>query len=339
MKIDSVTVTPNVILAPMSGVTNTAFRRLIKRLNPGAVGLVVTEFISIEALVRENVRSLAMMRFSPEERPVAIQIFGHDIDHMVRAAQMAEATGADIVDINSGCPVPKVVKKGGGCELMRNPLHMAELLTAVRRAITVPLTLKIRSGWDSVNRNALEIARIAEDTGVSALAIHGRTRTEMYRGKADWDFVASVAQQIKIPVVGSGDIADGDGARRALEKVSAIMIGRAALANPWVFSEIQATRLGHEYRRPPFTATADVLEQYCDLLLEEFIEKSAIGRLKQFASQVTRRVPGSSETRKRLCMARSLAEFREILDGWRNALHHSTHSVQTVHDGFSPAYL
>lgn len=317
----SVRLDPALVLAPMSGVTNSCFRRLIKELNPGAVGLLVTEFISIEGLTRLNEQSVRMMRFAPEERPVSIQIFGHEIRRMVDAAKMVEQTGAEIVDINSGCPVPKVVKRGGGCELMRQPAHMAEMLRAVRAAVKIPLTLKIRAGWDTANRNALEIARIAESEGVEMLAVHGRTRQEGYRGVADWELIGEVARSLRIPVIGSGDVVDGPSAEERLRSgVAGLMVGRAALSNPWVFSEIQCHLSGAHFMRPPAVETARVLQRFSEILLEDLPEKAAIGRLKQLASQVTRRVRGSAEVRRQLCASPSLAAFHETLSRWAEQL-------------------
>lgn len=313
------------VLAPMSGVTNSAFRRLIRELNPGAVGLVVTEFISIEGLTRNNLRSLEMLRFRAEERPISIQIFGYDIARMVDAAQMVEQAGAEIIDINSGCPVPKVVKRGGGCELMRQPEHLKEMLQAVRRAVSIPLTLKIRSGWDQSSRNGVEIARMAEDCGVDMLAVHGRTRHELYRGNADWDFVEEVCRKVSIPVVGSGDITCAANAEAALKRgVAAVMIGRAALTNPWVFSEIAAAEQQRSFENPGAAATVEVLERYHSLLAEDLPERGCLGKLKQLASQITRRVPGSAPVRRDLCSSLSLAEFQTKLAHWRDELERST---------------
>ncbi len=317
LKIGSAVIAPRLVLAPMSGVTNSCFRRLIKGLNPGAVGLLVTEFISVEGLTRQNHQSINMMRFASDERTFAVQIFGHEISRMVDAAKMVEDAGADILDINSGCPVPKVVRRGGGCELMRQPEHMEKLLTAIRSAISIPLTLKIRAGWDLTNRNAPQIAEIAERCGVSMLTVHGRTRTEGYRGFADWDLIGQVARSVSIPVLGSGDIVDGASARRALASgVSGLMIGRAALSNPWVFSEVLAALEGRTFNRPPAAATADVLERYAEMLLAELPERAVIGRLKQMASQVTRRVRGSANIRRELCRSQGVAQFRERLAAW-----------------------
>lgn len=321
IKIGNVQLHNNLVLAPMSGVTNICFRQLIQELNPGAVGLLVTEFISIEGLTRENERSLKMMKFNEIERPISIQIFGHDIDRMVDAAMMVEDAGADIVDINCGCPVPKVVKRGGGCELMRQTEHLGKILKAVYKKVSIPLTLKIRSGWDQYSRNALEVAKLAEDSGVSMLAVHGRTRKDLYRGEADWGIIAQIAESISIPVIGSGDVVDYKSASEKLTApISGAMIGRAALSNPWVFREILSAANGEDVDVPSDIATVDVLERYRNLLEEEFHERAVLGRLKQFASQVTRRVRGSSDIRKSLCTSKSVAEYSEILKIWREDL-------------------
>lgn len=321
LKIGTVLVQPNLVLAPMSGVTNSAFRRLMKRENPGALGLVVTEFISVEGLTRENNQSLRMMKFHPDEKPISIQIFGYDIERMVQSAQMVEEAGADIVDINCGCPVPKVVKRGGGCELMRQPEHLKKMLTAVRRALSLPLTLKIRAGWDSNNRNAVEIAKIAEDSGVSLLTVHGRTRQDLYRGEADWQLIEQVVKAVSIPIMGSGDVVDYLSALRGFDHgVSAVMIGRQALIHPWVFREILTGFQNSPVHSPPDCAIADVLQKYAALLLESLPEKAVIGRLKQLSSQVTRKVAGSSEIRRALCSVSTVCEFLTMVTVWRESM-------------------
>ncbi|MCB0324912.1 MAG: tRNA-dihydrouridine synthase family protein, partial [Bdellovibrionales bacterium] len=251
----------------------------------------------------------------------SIQIFGNPIERMVDAAIMIEQAGAEIVDINCGCPVPKVVKKGGGCELMRQPEHLEKILRAIRRAISIPLTVKIRSGWDEQSKNALAIARMAQDCGVSMIAVHGRTRQALYRGEADWSIVGEIARQVSIPVIGSGDVCDAQSAVRSLSTgVHGLMIGRGALANPWIFSEIAAALRGEAFTPPPPVATVDILEEYLELLTTDLPEKAVIGRMKQFASQVTRRVRGSTPARRALCTAKSVDEFRTLLKRWRDYL-------------------
>ncbi|HMO02921.1 MAG TPA: tRNA dihydrouridine synthase DusB [Oligoflexia bacterium] len=289
--IRDLTIDPPLALAPMSGVTNVAFRLLIRALNDKAVGLVVSEFISIEGLTRDSLRSHQMLRRHKSERPLSIQIFGADVGRMADAAKIVEQSGADIVDINCGCPAPKVVKKGGGCELMRKPVELAKILSAARAAIKIPLTLKIRSGWDQDSLNAVEVAKIAEECGVEAIAVHGRTRAQLYRGLADWSVVAAVVDAVKIPVLGSGDVVCRDSAaeRLAVSGASGVMIGRAALANPWVFSEILdgVKRFNSPNQRS--LALLEMLSRYVDILLEYFAEHVIVGKLKQIVSQACKK--------------------------------------------------
>jgi len=313
LQIEGVAPTIPLVLAPMSGVTNPPFRRLIRKHNPGALGLVVTEFISIEGLTRNSRKSLEMMKFHEEESPISIQIFGYDINRMVDAAKIVEQAGADIVDINSGCPVPKVVRRGGGCELMRQPEHMGKMLEAVANAVKIPLTLKIRSGWDDQSRNAVEIAKMAESAGVKMLTVHGRTRVQLYRDYADYGIISKVCQSVKIPVVGSGDVVDAQSCSERFESgVSGLMIGRAALENPWVFSEIME---GSSKERSALDVV-NIINEYLDLMRVDLPDKAIIGKLKQFSSQVTRRVKGSSEVRKELVRSQSVEEFVNILNSW-----------------------
>jgi len=282
-----ISVTPGLVLSPMSGVTTRAFRRLIKELNPGCVGLVVSEFVSVEGMTRGSRRTLEMMRFSEEERPYCVQIFGYDIVRMRDAAMMVQDLGADMVDINCGCPAPKVVKRGGGCELMRQPDHLREIIKAVRKAVTIPVTLKIRSGWDESTRNALDVARMAQSEGIEALAIHGRTRAQLYRGMADWDVVRAVAEELSIPVLGSGDVVDQASAFERLQgKVAGLFIGRASMWNPLVFSEI--VHGGNDAIRSNQDRMVQILLRYSELLREDFQEGSCSGKMKQLASQMCR---------------------------------------------------
>ena len=287
-QIRDLTVGPPLVLAPMSGVTCSAFRRLIKRLNPGYVGLVVTEFLSVEGMTRDSRRTLEMMRFRDEERPLSIQIFGKDPSRMRDAALMIQDSGADIVDINCACPAPKVVRKGGGCELMRQPLLLGEILREVRKNVSIPLTMKMRAGWDSSSISAVEIAKLAEGEGVEALAVHGRTRAQMYRGESDWNLVEQVARSVSIPVCGSGDITDKAGAEgRFSDSIAGLYIGRAALANPYIFTEI-CTDESKNIREIPRLAL-DVVAQYMNLLSEDLPEKAVLGRIKQMVCRMARK--------------------------------------------------
>jgi len=308
--IRQVAVNPGLVLAPMSGVTCSAFRQLIKELNPGAVGLLVSEFISVEGLTREGRRSLEMMRFAEMERPIGIQIFGYDIKRMRDAAVMVEQAGADIVDINCGCPAPKVVRRGGGCELMRQPLHLGAMLREVRSAVSIPLTIKMRSGWDDGSRNAPEIARIAEQEGVEAVTVHGRTRAALYRGTADYEIVQRVIDSVSIPVCGSGDVVDAASASERLGSgVVGLYVGRAAIHNPLVFTDIVEGRSPELKNRPELMVK--ILLRYRDLLLEGGRPPLAMcGRLKQLASQMAKGAPWT----KPFCRAQSLREQEEVLE-------------------------
>jgi nifR3 family TIM-barrel protein len=308
--IRQVAVNPGLVLAPMSGVTCTAFRQLIRELNPGAVGLLVSEFISVEGLTREGRRSLDMMRFAEMERPIGIQIFGYDIKRMRDAAVMVEQAGADIVDINCGCPAPKVVRRGGGCELMRQPLHLGAMLREVRSAVSIPLTIKMRSGWDDGSRNAPEIARIAELEGVEAVTVHGRTRAALYRGTADYEIVQQVVDSVRIPVCGSGDVVDAASASERLGSGAVgLYVGRAAIHNPLVFTDIIEGRSPELKDRPDLMVK--ILLRYRDLLIEGGRPPLAMcGRLKQLASQMAK---GCAWT-KPFCRAQSLREQEEVLE-------------------------
>src|SRR6266852_59725 len=206
MKIGSVQLASPFVVAPMAGMTDSAFRRLVKR--QGGCGLVVTEMVSSEGLVRGIDRTLEYAEYTGEERPISIQIFGGDPAKMAAAAQIVEAMGADIVDVNMGCPVPKIAKHNAGCSLMREPAYAATVIAAMSRAVRIPVTVKMRAGWNDDDRNAPTLARMVEDAGAAAIAVHGRTAAQSYSGSADWDLVARIADVLTIPVFGSGDCID-----------------------------------------------------------------------------------------------------------------------------------
>ena len=308
-------VAPNLVLAPMSGITDSAYRVLVKDLNPGAVGLVVTELVSIEGLARRDHRTHRMLRHLPREHPLSIQLFGADPLRMAEAAAIAEDLGADVVDVNCGCPVPKVVKKGGGAELMRQGPVLAGILRGLRRVLSIPYTVKIRAGWDDGSRNAIEIARLAEGEGASMIAVHGRTRTQLYTGRSDWDLIAAVKRAVRIPVVGSGDVED---AAEALERlrttgVDGVMIGRATLGHPWIFREIAALRAGIA---PPVVTLGERLAAIDTLLArlaEDLPPEMALGRSRGLACRMIKFVRGGAALREALTRAPSVAAMRALL--------------------------
>lgn len=315
LRIGAVAVSPRLMLAPMSGVTDSAFRRIVRRTSGGAVGLMLSEFISVEALTRDNEKSFLMMRFRREERPIAVQIFGADTDRMARAAALVERSGADVLDVNCGCPVPKVVKRGGGCELMRRPDRLYEILSTIRREVSIPVTLKMRSGWDDGSRNAVEIAAVAEAAGLSMVTVHGRTRVQLYQGRADWGVIPEIRRRASIPVVGSGDVVTAaDALAREREfKPDAVMIGRGALVNPWIFRQVEELRRGEEPYDPSLEERLDVMRTYAAYLEEDYGPVPVAARLRQFAGRVTKGLPSGAALRAAINDARTKEAILDLL--------------------------
>jgi tRNA-dihydrouridine synthase B len=230
--IRNITIDPPLILSPMAGVTDFTFRRLIKRR--GGVGLVVSEFISVEGLTRHNPKTKRQMRFDEDERPFAVQIFGGQPERMAMGAEMAEEAGADILDVNCGCPAPKVVKNGGGSGLLREPARLETILKEIKRSISIPLTLKLRTGYTDASINVVDVAKMAEQCGVEHIQVHGRTREQGYKGLANWDLIKAVKENVSVPVSGNGDVTSIEyGMRKWREAgTDGILIGRGAMQNP-----------------------------------------------------------------------------------------------------------
>ena len=314
INIGPVIIRPNLVLAPMAGVTDSSFRRLIKEL--GGVGLIVTEFISVEGLTRGNLRTHKMMKFLPEERPISIQIFGYDDDRMVMAAEIIQESGADIVDINCGCPAKKVVKGGGGSSLLRDLPQLEKILRRVSRAVSIPVTMKIRTGWDQDSINAVEVARIVEQSGGAMIAIHGRTRVQGYSGKADWDVIAEVKRAVSIPVVGCGDVTTPQHVidRFVETGVDGVMIGRGAIANPWIFRQSSELMNGEAPYQPPLSEKQQVLHRYYELLCGELPERALAGKLKQMAGYFTHGLDGGARLRERVFHSQSVEEIFAHID-------------------------
>src|SRR5918994_158373 len=237
MKIGSIDLISPFAIAPMAGMTDTAFRRLVKR--QGVCGLVVTEMVSADGLVRGIDRTLEYAEYTEEERPVSIQIFGGDPGTMADAARIVQDLGADIVDVNMGCPVRKIAKHNAGCSLMREPEHAAAVIAAMARAVTIPVTVKMRAGWDACEINAPMLAKMVADAGAAAVAVHGRTAAQSYSGSSDWDLISEVAAGVGIPVLGSGDCVEPDQIieRLARTRVSGVLVGRGVLRNPWILAQ------------------------------------------------------------------------------------------------------
>lgn len=270
MKIGQLQLEHPVALAPMAGMTDTAFRRLVKR--KGGCGLVVTEMVSSEGLVRGIDRTLEYAEYTEEERPVSIQIFGGDPKVMADAAQVVEGMGADVVDINMGCPVAKIAKHHAGCSLMREPAHAAEIVRAMASAVKIPVTVKMRAGWNEKEINAPLLARMVEDAGASALAVHGRTAAQSYTGESDWSLISQVASVVSIPVFGSGDCVLPDHVVERLRDTAAVgvLVGRGALRNPWIFSQAASLSAGGPVGlEVSMEERGQFLLDYIDLLMKE----------------------------------------------------------------------
>ena len=272
MKIGNIDLASPFAVAPMAGMTDTAFRRLVKR--HGGCGLVVTEMVSAEGLVRGIDRTLEYAEFTEEERPVSVQIFGGDPAKMADAAQIVEGMGADIVDVNMGCPVPKIAKHNAGCSLMREPAQAAEVIAAMAKAVKIPVTVKMRAGWNDDERNAPTLARMVEDAGAAAVAVHGRTAAQSYSGVADWDLVAAVADSLTIPVFGSGDCLEPEQAIARLRSgVEGVLVGRGVLRNPWILAQAADLAAGLTPRAVTRADRGRFLLEYIELLQNERVRE------------------------------------------------------------------
>lgn len=300
-EVGPVRVAPGLVLAPMSGVTDSPFRRLVKHCSGEHVGLVVSEFISIDMLTKGQMRQAIRMAFHPEERPVGLQLYGADPEIMAEAAQMVEDTGADLVDINCGCPEPKICRRGGGAGLLKDLPRLAKILDAVTRVVSIPVTIKIRNGWDHESINYLETLRVAEEGGARAIALHGRTRMQLYTGEADWGAVRALKQVAKIPVLGSGDVVTAEDARRRFVETGCdgILIGRGAVTNPWIFKQIGQVCAGQAPIEPTWRDVIVALRLYREWLDAQYPPVVAPGRMRMMLSRFLKGFPTDSGLRVR----------------------------------------
>jgi len=320
MRIGSVALESPLAIAPMAGMTDTAFRRLVKR--HGGCGLVVTEMVSAEGLVRGIDRTLEYAEYTEEERPIAIQIFGGDPEKMAAAAQIVEGMGADIVDINMGCPVPKIAKHNAGCSLMREPAHAAAIVGAMAKAVKIPVTVKMRAGWNDDDRNAPSLARMVQDAGAAAIAVHGRTAAQSYTGSADWDLVARIADDLTIPVFGSGDCIEPEQiVDRLRAGVEGVLVGRGVLRNPWILAQARELAAGRPARAVTPDERGRFLLDYIDLLERERIDEAraethdrwVVNKLRALNSWYTKGLENGSHLRVAINSAESVGALRTLI--------------------------
>jgi len=332
-RVRDIAIAPNLILAPMEGVTDLTFRRLVRTI--GGTGLTVTEFVPAEGLRRDIPRVLEMVRFDPDERPLSIQVYGRAPGALAEGAKIAQDLGADIVDLNMGCPSKKVCAHSGGSALMKEPEFARELVRAIRGAVTIPFTVKMRSGWDGQHKNAPEIAYMCQEEGAEMVTIHWRTRTDGYGGVRELDTIREVKRRLSIPVVANGDIVDAASAADTLRQTGAdaVMIGRGAIKNPWVFSQIRAVMRGEAPIVVDAAERERVLLGYFAELRERFAyDRGALGRFKKIANYFTHGVPYGSLLREGVLHAQSpdaaidvVKTFFERLRTWEAGIENPFH--------------
>ena len=319
MQIGSLILDNFTILAPLAGITNLPFRLLAKE---AGCGLVCSEMISANGLIRNSEKTHRMLDSLSREKPLSIQIFGSDPAIMAEAAAIVESSGADILDINLGCPVRKVLKTGSGAALMKDPELVAKLLEAVRKAIRIPLTLKIRTGWEPSGDQAFRIARIAEDRGVNAIAIHPRTAPQGFGGKADWSIIRAIKNTVSIPVIGNGDIIHPEDAIRMKTETDcdAVMIGRAAIGNPWIFSQVLALLRGEAISPITLADRFGVMIRYLQASIQYFGEQRACAMMRSRLGWFTKGLPFSSKFRESIKQISSEKEATRIIHAYWHTL-------------------
>ena len=316
LKIGNVSLENPVVLAPMAGVTDLPFRLLCKEYG---AGLLCMEMVSAKAIYYNNKNTELLMEIHPEEKPVSLQLFGSDPDIISEMAKKIEEKPFDILDINMGCPVPKVVNNGEGSALMKNPKLVEEILTKTVKAIQKPVTVKIRKGFDEAHVNAVEIAKIAEASGVAAIAVHGRTREQYYAGKADWEIIRKVKEAVSIPVIGNGDVDSPQKAKALLEETGCdgVMIGRAAQGNPWIFGQtVEYLEHGTIPKKPELSEVKEMIRRHAGLQMKYKSELTAMREMRKHVAWYTAGYPHSAQLRAAVNEVQSMEELEQLLEGW-----------------------
>lgn len=328
MKIGNVEIKNRIIMAPMAGITNVAFRKIIKEFG---AGLVVSEMVSDKALCYGNVKTIDMLNVDENEHPMSIQIFGGDVESMVQAAKFVEEhSNCDIIDINMGCPVHKVLKAHAGSYLLQYPDLVYDIVKNVVNAVNKPVTVKIRIGYDFDSINCVEIARLIEKAGASAIAVHGRTRSQMYEGHANWDYIRQVKEAVSIPVIGNGDVKTALDAKRMLEETGcdAVMVGRAALGNPWVIQQmVEYVEHGVLLEEPTVDEKIDQCLRHAKRLILVEGEKNAVRQMRGHAPWYIKGLKSASVVKNQLSKVDTYQQLESILEAYREYLHTGNRDV------------
>ena len=321
-KIGNVEIANQVVLAPMAGVCNSAYRQLIKEMG---CGLIYAEMVSDKAICYDNRKTINMLHMEEMERPLVQQIFGSDVDSFVTAAKYIEKhMKPDIIDINMGCPVPKVALRAqAGSALLKDSNKVKDIVSSVVKAVKCPVTVKIRSGWDSNHINAVEIAKVCEEAGAKAICVHGRTRSQGYSGKADWGIIRDVKNSVKIPVIGNGDVTSPEKAKEMLDFTGcdAVMIGRAALGNPWLIRNTVLYLEGKPYTLPTEVDRVDMCIKHLKMLAELKTEKQAVLEIRSHVGWYLKGVKGSSEIKNKIYQMTGLCDILHVLEKFKEALY------------------